>query len=130
MCKGETTNERFGKNSYQKQHQIFQENLEIDPASNDPDAAQNSYNINAIDDMTSKNGSLCGNLLGMCCNLRVMHQTEILIKTKEAYGTEHTLGWERHTTHVNTQASVLSYDDLCDEQNKKKSNQEPLLSRD
>ena len=30
LCKGETTNERLGKNSYQRQHEVFRETFELD----------------------------------------------------------------------------------------------------
>ena len=56
--------------------------------------------------MTSDDPKNCIlNFKGMCCNSHVMDQQEILNRTAEAYGTEATLGWERQTTHVNTQTS-------------------------
>lgn len=59
--------------------------------------------------MTSRNPkSFISNFKGMCCNNDVMIQEEILHRTRDAYGTEATLGWERQTTHINTQASGFS----------------------
>jgi len=41
--------------------------------------------IMSIDDNTNPQNVCCGNLMGMCCNTRVMDQKQILTKTQEAY---------------------------------------------
>ena len=67
LCMGMTTSERLSKtSSYQKQHEIFKENKELEYVADD--SFKHKYNVYSIDDNTSQNNSICGNLLGMCCN--------------------------------------------------------------
>lgn len=93
LCKGETTNERLGKMSYKKQFELIRESMDMDYKRDESSKVQ--YNVMGINDLTSRNNSTCSNILGMCCSGKVMVQDEILEKTKEAYGVEDQLRYER-----------------------------------
>jgi len=80
-----------------------------------------------IDDLTTRDGSMCGNFVGMCCSQKVMVQDEILERTRDAYGVEGDLPWERLTTRVMTQVSAFSTDDYFRESN---AHTVPLLDTD
>ncbi len=64
----------------------------------DAEPGGTKFDVNGINDMTSQTNTACANFVGMCCNREVMVQERILERTRDAYGTEATLGWERVTT--------------------------------
>ena len=77
--------------------------MDLDYKAEDTEPGVNKYDINAINDMTSVSNTTCANFVNMCCNREIMHQEKILERTRDAYFTEATLGWERVTTQLPTQ---------------------------